>query len=637
MSILSTHHLSKTFATEEVFYDVTVHVDEGARVALVGTNGSGKTTLLRIMAGLETPDTGHVTRRRGLRVGYLPQVPAFDSDDTLRQAMLAVFDEVLTLQDKLHELEVALGTAEGAEYDRTLARYDQALHRFERLGGYDYEVEIRRVLGGLGFTAAEFDMPCVHLSGGQATRAALAQLLLSRPDLLLLDEPLNHLDLAALEWLESYLLVWPGSLVVVAHDRRFLDKIATEVWELSFLRLETYPGNYSAYVRQRAERLERRRKEYEAQQKHVARTEEFIRRYIAGQRTRQAQGRRKHLARLERLERPREERAIRVSLRAKLRGGRVALSTHDLTVGYPGAPLFRCPDLEMERGECVALIGPNGSGKTTFLRTVLGQVSPLAGETRLGVKVWPGYYAQAREELVPTKTVLETMLDQQAAQGRPVHEGTARNALATYLFTGDDVFKEVAVLSGGERSRLALALLSLEGANLLLLDEPTNHLDLMSQEALEGVLSEFNGSLLFVSHDRSFVDALATQVWAVEGDVLRAYPGNYTDYLEARDRQEEAEPDAERRPAERQRQRRRQVQRPERATTQAERQRQERVAALEAEVEDLEARLTELERELSREQAADAGVVRIAELSRAYAETEQRLAEYLTEWERLLT
>jgi ATP-binding cassette subfamily F protein 3 len=471
------------------------------------------------------------------------------------------------------------------------------------------------------------------LSGGQGTRAALAKLLLSQPDLLLLDEPTNHLDLAALEWLESYLLAWPKSLVVVAHDRRFLDRIATEVWELSFLQLETYTGNYSAYVRQRAERMERRRKEYEAQQEHIAKTEEFIRRYIAGQRSKEARGRRKRLERLERLDRPREEHTIRVSLRAKLRGGRVALSTHDLVVGYPDTPLLRCPDLEMERGERVAFIGPNGSGKTTFLRTVLGQVAPLSGETRLGVKVRPGYYAQAREELDPDKTVLETMLDQQATLGRPVHEGTARNILATYLFTGDDVFKEVPVLSGGERSRLALALLSLEGANLLLLDEPTNHLDLMSQEVLEGVLSEFAGSLLFVSHDRSFIDALATQVWAVEGDVLRVYPGNYTDYLEVRAR-EAAKAGGKERPTARQRQKRRRAQDRERAATKAERQRQ--VATLEAEVEELEARLVELERELSRGQEEGAGVARIAELGQAYAETEQRLAECLTEWERLL-
>jgi len=635
MSILSAHHLGKSFVTEEVLRDVVVHVDEGARVALVGTNGSGKTTLLRILAGLETSDTGHVTHRRGLRIGYLSQIPTFAGTASLYQAMLTVFDEVLALQAELHELEVALGVVEGEEYDRTLARYEQLLHRFERLGGYDYEVEICRVLRGLGFSEAEFDMPCAHLSGGQVTRAALAQLLLSQPDLLLLDEPTNHLDLMALEWLEGYLLSWPGSLVVVAHDRRFLDKIATEVWELSFLRLETYAGNYSAYVQQRAERLARRRKEYEAQREYITRTEEFIRRYIAGQRTKEAQGRRKRLERLERLERPREERAVHMRLEAKLRGGRVALSTHDLVVGYPDKPLFRCPDLEMERGERVALIGPNGSGKTTFLRTVLGQTLPLAGEARLGVKVRPGYYAQAREELDPNKTVLETMLDRQAALGRPVHEGTARNLLAAYLFTGEDVFKEVAVLSGGERSRLALALLGLEGANLLLLDEPTNHLDLMSQEVLEGVLAGFDGSLLFVSHDRSFIDALATQVWAVEGDGLRAYPGNYADYLEARDRAAEAAASREP-PAERPRRERRQAQQRERAVSRAQREQRERAAALEAEVEELEARLAALEQELSREQERGAGVVRIAELSRAYAEAEQRLAERLTAWERAL-
>ncbi|MBU0495358.1 MAG: ABC-F family ATP-binding cassette domain-containing protein [Chloroflexi bacterium] len=631
MSILSAHNLGKSFVTQQVFRDVTVHVDKGARVALVGTNGSGKTTLLRMLADLERPDTGHVTRRRGLRIGYLPQIPVFETDATLYQAMLTVFDEVLALQSELRELETALGLAQGDEYDRTLARYDQALQRFEQLGGYDYEIEIRRVLRGLGFDQDELDMPCAHLSGGQATRGALAQLLLSRPDLLLLDEPTNHLDLTTLEWLEGYLLHWTNSLVVVAHDRRFLDKIATEVWELSFLKLETYTGNYSAYVQERAERLERRRREYEAQQEHIAQTEEFIRRYIAGQRTKEAQGRRKRLERLERVERPQEERAVRMRLQAKLRGGRVVLSTHSLTVGYPAKALFRCPDLEMERGERVALIGPNGSGKTTFLRIVLGQVRPLTGESRLGVKVRPGYYAQAREELDPTRSVLETMLDRQAALDQPVHEGTARNILATYLFTGEDVFKEVNVLSGGERSRLALALLSLDGANLLLLDEPTNHLDLMSQEVLEGVLSDFNGSLLFVSHDRSFIDALATQVWAVEGDELRAYPGNYADYLAMQQAAEPA-PDAEQPTAKRQEEQRRQAQREERAQTRAERQRQEQALALEAEVDELETHLAAIEHEI----AQGVGPARIAELGHAYAQTEQRLAECLAAWEQLL-
>jgi ATP-binding cassette subfamily F protein 3 len=390
----------------------------------------------------------------------------------------------------------------------------------------------RTDLSGLGFSSDEFSKPLAHLSGGERTRALLAQLLLRRPALLLLDEPTNHLDLEAVEWLEETLLRWRGALVIVAHDRYFLDRVATRMWEMEFGGLVTYRGNYSHYVQQREARRERLLKEWEAQQEHVEKTEEFIRRNLAGQRTREAQGRRTRLERFfqeEAIERPREEKRIRLGLTTDLRSGDLVLATKDLVVGYD-APLFTAPEVEIRRGDRVALIGPNGAGKTTLLRTILGDVPALQGRIRFGASVQPGYLAQAQAGLDPEQSVLDAILD---VQNLPLVR--ARNYLAQFLFSGDDVFRPINTLSGGQRSRVALARLTLQGANFLLLDEPTNHLDIASQEILENVLRRFPGTVLLVSHDRYLVQALATHIWRVDGDELRAYEGNYTDYLRLRE------------------------------------------------------------------------------------------------------
>ena len=387
-------------------------------------------------------------------------------------------------------------------------------HAFELAGGYTYEQRIDRVLGGLGFGREQYDQPVETLSGGQRTRAALARLLLSSPDLLLLDEPTNHLDLAAMEWLEDYLVTWPGSALVVAHDRRFLDKVVTRVFELSFGRVEDYAGNYTAYTEMRADRLERR-------QRRVRRPGRLHRQdrglhppLRCGPARQGGQGAGQAAGPAGAAPAPEESQRLRVDLSTQRRSGDVALSTRGAAIGYPGRTLFTCPELAIHRGDRVALIGPNGCGKTTLLRTVLGEVPALSGQFRLGANVRPGYYAQTHQGLDPEVSVLDTIL--------PLlpHLERARSFLARYLFTGDDVFKRVGDLSGGERSRVALALLSLQGANLLIMDEPTNHLDLLSQEVLEDVLGDFGGTLLFVSHDRYFIDALATAVWAVEGDRL---------------------------------------------------------------------------------------------------------------------
>ena len=624
MSVLTASGLAMHYGDQDVFADVSVAVARGDRIALVGANGAGKTTLLRILAGLETPSQGQVQIARGLRIGYLPQQPELTGRARLYDETLGVFQELRAQQEELRRLEAAM--ADPATHQAALARYGDLQLRFELAGGYEYEQRTRRVLVSLGFSERDLAQPLALLSGGQRTRALLARLLLSAPDLLLLDEPTNHLDLAAMEWLEETLTSWPGSLIVVAHDRRFLDVVANRIWELSQGRLEAYPGNYSRYVALRAERQARRAQEYQAQQAHIARTEEFIRRNIAGQRAKEAKGRQKRLERLERLERPQEEKVLRLHLEPVERAGDTVIHTRNLVVGYDddapggGRRLFSSPDLHLRRGERAALLGPNGSGKTTFLRTLLGEIPPLHGQASLGYGVRVAYFAQAQERLRPERTVLEEIL-----ATKDLLVGQARNFLGRFLFSGDDVFKPIAKLSGGERARVALARLTLEGANLLLLDEPTNHLDIPSQEALQAVLERFGGPILFVTHDRWLVHALATQVWVVERERLQVYPHGYAEYLEAREQAAArvAPPAAPRptRPA------------PAAETRRRERARQaQRILALEEEIATLEARLQALQQEISQASLGQ-DLERVRALSAEYAAANDRLAERMQAWE----
>ena len=630
MSILTATGLAMHFGAQDIFADISLSVARGDRVALVGANGTGKTTLLRILAGAETPSAGTVHMARGLRLGYLPQRPELMGDARLYDEMLGTFAHLQAQQEELRRLEAAM--ADPAAREEALARYGDLQHKFEAAGGYDYEERIRRTLINLGFREADFAMPLSLLSGGQRTRALLAKLLLSEPDLLLLDEPTNHLDMSAVEWLEETLTSWPGSLIIVAHDRRFLDVVATRVWELARGRVEEFPGNYSKYVQLREERRARQLAEYEAQQEEIAKTEEFIRRNMAGQRSREAKGRLKRLERVERLERPRDDRTLHLKLQTADRAGETTIYTRNLVVGYDddapggGRRLFSSPDLRLRRGERAALVGPNGSGKTTFLKTLLGQVPPLQGEAHLGYNVRIGYFAQAQEGLRPERTVLEEILD---CKNLPLAE--ARDFCARFLFTGDDALKPVAALSGGERARVALARLTLQGANLLLLDEPTNHLDIPSQEALQDVLEDFNGTILFVSHDRWLIDALATQMWMVEpvGERLVVYPGGYSEYLAAREARRAAEKAAPKDKAQAE-ERRRGPTPEERAARQ--RQRQEKaIAALEEEISALEARLQGLQEAISGA-SVRGELERVRALSDEYAQLDGTLHERMRAW-----
>ncbi len=634
MSVLTANGLAKSYGALDVFAGVDLRVEHGDRIGLVGPNGQGKTTLLKILAGIEPPSAGTVARARGLRVGYLPQDPPPPNGHTLYADLLEVFRDLQAQGQVLRALEQQMEeTTDEAELERLLEKYGDLQARFELAGGYDYELRIRQVLSGLGFGESDYHQPLAHLSGGQRTRALLARLLLEEPDLLLLDEPTNHLDLEAVEWLEETLLRWKGALIVVAHDRYFLDKVVTRIWDMNYGRVETYRGNYSHYVIQREERLENQRRLWEKQQEYIAKTEDFIRRYMAGQRTREAQGRLRRLERFkedELIDRPREQRRISLDITTQIRSGDLVLATRDLLVGYdPEMPLFRCPDLEIRRGHTVALIGPNGSGKTTFLRTILGEIPPLAGKIRLGASVEMGYLAQTQAGLDPQQTVLDTILE--AAPRLTVEE--ARRFLGRFLFTGDDVFQTIGTLSGGQRSRVILARLSLRGANFLILDEPTNHLDLESQEILQDVLVQFPGTILLVTHDRYLAEALATHVWDLRDGELRAYEGGYTEYLAQRTAEREAVPStqaAKQMPSPSAQEVREQM-RQERRQRQAQRRQAERVAAIEGEIHGLEQELARLGAAIDaagREQALN----RVQELGVEYVAAEQQLHRLMEEW-----
>jgi ATP-binding cassette, subfamily F, member 3 len=538
MSILTAFNVSKEFGPEEIFNGITVEVPHKARIALVGPNGAGKTTLLNILYGTEPPTTGTVTRARGVRLGFLPQRPELEGDHTLYEEQLSAFADLIRLQEDLVDLENQMSSNAAPD---ALAKYGELQEEFERIGGYTYESRIRMVLQGMGFAPEDYDKSLNMLSGGQKTRALLARLLLQSPDVLLLDEPTNHLDIDAVEWLEHFLKDFSGAVIVVSHDRYFMDTVATTVWELDFGELAAYKGNYSHYLRQRGERYERLQKEFESQQAFIAKEEEYIRRNIAGQNTKQAQGRRKRLERLTQnperyglVKRPHTRQNMKLRLNSSGRSGDRVLYSKGLVVGYD-KPLLKAPDIVLLRGETAALIGPNGVGKSTFLKTVLGQLAPLAGEANLGAAVQVGYFAQAHESLDPKKTILDELLSVKNMQ-----LSEARDYLAQYLFQGDDVFRQVSTLSGGERGRLALAKLALAGANFLLLDEPTNHLDIVSQEILQDVLDEFTGTILLVSHDRYLIDKLATQVWAAKPGTLEMFKGTYAEFVAAREKAEQA-------------------------------------------------------------------------------------------------
>lgn len=529
-TILTVTGLAKSFGPDQIFSDLSFQIADREHVALVGVNGAGKSTLLHIIGGVESPSAGEVAVARGARVTFLPQEARFDSQRTVREEARDAFAVALAAGERMRELEQLMQSASGEELDQLFAEYERLSLHFEASGGYDVEHRTDEILSGLGFDLEQLDQPVHTLSGGQKTRVALAKALLADPDLLLLDEPTNHLDLGMLEWLEGFLASWGGACLIVSHDRYFLDRVTSRTLDLSFGRLEDYPAPYARYLDLREERMARRRLEYQEQQELIARTEEFIRRFRAGQRSREARGRQTRLDRLERIERPQEHVPLKLRSAPVLRSGRIVVETTPLSIGYerPGENrvLVTTPELRVERGDRVAIIGENGSGKSTFLRAIVGEQPPLSGRISFGTNVKVGYYAQAHEGLPKDGTPLAILLSFQN-----FGEEAARNYLGRFLFSGDDVLRPISALSGGERSRLALACLLVEGANLLILDEPTNHLDIQSRETLEEMLSSYDGTVIFVSHDRFFIDRIATRVWNIADGKLAQHLGNYSEML----------------------------------------------------------------------------------------------------------
>jgi ATP-binding cassette subfamily F protein 3 len=600
---------------------------------MVGVNGAGKSTLLRIIAGIDTASEGEIAIARGARIGVLAQEPRFESQRTVRQEAQLAFDEALTALARMQELELAMQSASGNVLDQLFGEYERLSLHFEVAGGFDVEHRTDEVLMGLGFSSEQMDEPVRTLSGGQKTRIALAKALLADPDLLLLDEPTNHLDLGMLDWLEGFLNSWRGAFLVVSHDRYFLDRVTSRTLDLSFGRLEDYPAPYGRYLQLRAERRARQLQEYEEQRELIARTEEFVRRYKAGQRSREARGRQTRLDRLERLDRPQEHAALTLRVQTTIRSGRDVLTASPLQVGYSGSggerALVSTPELRVERGDRVAIIGQNGSGKSTLLRTIVGELRPLSGRVSFGTNVKVGYYAQGHEGLPTDGSPLSILVGSQ-----PMSEDAARTYLARFLFQGDDVHRPISALSGGERSRLALACLLVEGANLLILDEPTNHLDIQSRETLEEMLTAYDGTVVFVSHDRFFIDRVATRVWDIAEGKLVPYLGNFSDAARQKSKLSAAELAAARvvpapqveAPAERSSMRR---------SGQANESRlQKRLASTERDISRLEARLNDLS-----DAIAIAGIdghrERLEHLGVEYADAERQLDGAYQLWEEL--
>ncbi len=567
MSILSADNLGLSFGAFDLFKGISGTIANDSKIGLIGPNGIGKTSLLLILAGINQPTTGSVSIAKGRRLGYLRQeaVDAFaDRSNTVYAEMLTVFEGLQDQQTRLNALEAEM--AAGNHSDEILNRYGGLQEAFDRAGGYEFDLRIQQTLEGLGLGKKYWHMPLNHLSGGQKTRALLSRLLLEKPDLLMLDEPTNHLDIEAVEWLEHTLREWQGAVLIVSHDRYFLDNAVNTIWEMTPTGIEVYSGNYSAYLLQRLERWEYYERIFTEEKERLLKDVDYIQRnWVRDSTHAQALGRLRRLSReLDVIDRYgimalrsgkkwiefdiRSERPIDVidavrkvnaismpsnrphiikpRLAEAHTSGTLVLRANDITIGYPRNPLFTAKEIELRRGECAVMVGPNGTGKTTFIKVLLGQMEPLKGQVRLGASLKIGYFAQAHDGLNGDHNVLDELI-----RHKPMQADSARNYLAPYLFRGDDVFKPLNALSGGERARLALAILSLDGANFLLLDEPTNHLDIPAREALQEVLENFTGTILLVSHDRYLIDRLATQIWDLRDGRLHTFRGTYREFV----------------------------------------------------------------------------------------------------------
>lgn len=536
MSLLSAHNLHKYYAGNPVLLDINCVLERGERVGLIGRNGTGKTTLLRLLAQLEDYDAGRIHMANGLQLGYLTQGVELPDSMTVWQVAVLSLGPVMELENKLRQLEQAMGAPDVIDEPMRLAlvmkEYAQVSAEFERLGGYDAEVQVRSILTGLGLPEPTWEQAIGSLSGGQRTRVALAKLLLERPDVLFLDEPTNHLDMEAIAWLETNLAGYPGALLIVSHDREFLDNVVTKIWELQEHSLLAYQGNYSAYLLQKEERAKRRELLLQQQQQERQQLERLIGKFKYGTRATLAKSWEKRLERMEHIHISRQPKAMRLNIQTERRSGNDVLRLQSLTKAYPNKPLFRDFSAEVKMRERIALLGPNGSGKTTLLRVLLGETPADTGNLKWGASIDLGYFSQDLRLPTEDETVLDTLL-----AGTDMLPAEGRNYLAKFLFSGESVFQSVGTLSGGERNRLILAKLLLTKANVLVLDEPTNHLDIAAREVLEQALFDYNGTLFIVSHDRYFLRRIATRIWYFSDGAINDYPLGYAAFLQEQEQQ----------------------------------------------------------------------------------------------------
>ena len=530
MIILQANKIERSFAGEVLFDNISLQVDERDRIALVGKNGAGKSTLLKILVGEEEQTSGEINKKRDLSLSYLAQDSRFESSNTIYDEMLHVFDDLRKTEKTLRQMELEMGEKTGADLDKLMQDYDSLSEEFRQAGGFTYEADIRAILNGFKFDESMWQMKIEELSGGQNTRLALAKMLLEKPNLLVLDEPTNHLDIETIAWLENYLVNYSGALLIVSHDRYFLDKVATITLDLTKHSLDRYVGNYSSFVEQKEQKLLTEAKNYEKQQKEIAALEDFVNRnLVRASTTKRAQSRRKQLEKMERLDKPEAgTKSAHMTFHSDKASGNVVLTVEEAAVGYDDQILSEPINLDIRKMNAVAIVGPNGIGKSTLIKSIVGQIPFIKGEARFGANVEVGYYDQTQSKLTPHNSVLDELWN----DFKLTPEVEIRNRLGAFLFSGDDVKKTVGMLSGGERARLLLAKLSMENNNFLILDEPTNHLDIDSKEVLENALIDFDGTLLFVSHDRYFINRVATQVLELSEEGSTLYLGDYDYYLE---------------------------------------------------------------------------------------------------------
>ena len=530
MIILQANKIERSFAGEVLFDNINLQVDERDRIALVGKNGAGKSTLLKILVGEEEPTSGEINKKKDISLSYLAQDSRFESENTIYDEMLHVFDGLRRTEKQLRQMELEMGEKSGEDLDKLMSDYDRLSENFRQAGGFTYEADIRAILNGFKFDESMWQMKIAELSGGQNTRLALAKMLLEKPNLLVLDEPTNHLDIETIAWLENYLVNYSGALIIVSHDRYFLDKVATITLDLTKHSLDRYVGNYSRFVELKEQKLATEAKNYEKQQKEIAALEDFVNRnLVRASTTKRAQSRRKQLEKMERLDKPEAgKKSANMTFQSEKTSGNVVLTVENAAIGYYGEILSEPINLDLRKMNAVAIVGPNGIGKSTFIKSIVEQIPFIKGEKRFGANVEVGYYDQTQSKLTPSNTVLDELWN----DFKLTPEVEIRNRLGAFLFSGDDVKKSVGMLSGGEKARLLLAKLSMENNNFLILDEPTNHLDIDSKEVLENALIDFDGTLLFVSHDRYFINRVATQVLELSEEGSTLYLGDYDYYLE---------------------------------------------------------------------------------------------------------